>query len=171
LSSAYAGQLAEEGFLLQRLQRIPNRRSAVAYSLIRRWQAAGRDHASLPDSVWRLLGQPKELSLVHKPRLPLDSVRVADAGRICLRFRNLLAVTYEKVRPDPELHSPGAITGSPLPHHQKSLLRMRPSPNAELAPNGGPVVPLALVAEGYWIFEKMAEPLPLDYFPPEAPGR
>ncbi|OGX92195.1 hypothetical protein BEN49_16965 [Hymenobacter coccineus] len=167
LRSAYAGQLAEEGFLLQRLQRRPNRRRAATDSLVRRWQAAGRNHGSLPDSVWRLLGQSKVLSLVYKPRLPLDSVRTATAGRVWLRFRDLLAVTYENARPDPNFHAPGAITGHPLPSHQESILQLRPPPAVELAPNAVPVAPLSLVTEGYWSFEKMAELLPLDYFPPE----
>ncbi|AMJ64825.1 hypothetical protein AXW84_04820 [Hymenobacter sp. PAMC 26628] len=170
LRSAYAGRLAEEGFLLQRLSRRPNRRRAAADSLVRRWQAAGRNHGSLPDSVWRLLTQPKEFTLVYEDRLPLDSVRTAAAGRVWLRFRDLLAVTYENARPDPGFHAPGAITGHPLPGRQESILQLRPPPAAELAPNAVPVAPLSLVTEGYWSFEKMAELLPLDYFPPESPG-
>ncbi len=172
LRSAYVGDVVQQGFRLQRLQRLPNRRWAAADSLVRARQASGEilNQNSLPPSVWQHLAEPHVVSILYKPYLPPDSVRRAEAsGRVWLRFRDLLAVTYEGERPDANFRLPGALSGRPLPRYQESVLHLQPPPAAQVEPNGVPTQPLALLTEGYWGFEKIGELLPLDYLPPAFP--
>ena len=172
LRSVYVGDVVEQGFRLQRLQRLPNRRWAAADSLVHARQASGQilNQNSLPPSVWQHLAEPHLISILYEPYLPPDSVRRADAaGRVWLRFRDLLAVTYDGERPDANFRLPGVVSGRAGPRYQESVVQLQPPPAAELAPNGVPVLPLALVTEGYWGFEKIGELLPLDYLPPAFP--
>ena len=172
LRSAYVGDVVQQGFRLQRLQRLPNRRWAAADSLVHARQAAGEilNQNSLPPSVWQHLAEPHIISILYTAYLPPDSVRRAEAdGRVWLRFRDLLAVTYDGERPDPNFRLPGAVLGRSLPRYQESVLHLQPPPAAEIEPNGVPAEPLALLTEGYWSFEKIGELLPLDYLPPTFP--
>ncbi len=115
-------------------------------------------------------GRAALVSILYKPYLPPDSVRRADAGgRVWLRFRDLLAVTYDGERPDASFRLPGAVSGRPLPRYQESVLHLLQPPAAEVEPNGVTSQPLALLTEGYWGFEKIGELLPLDYLPPAFP--
>lgn len=172
LRSAFTGEVVQQGFRLQRLQRLPNRRWATADSLVRARQATGEilNQNSLPPSVWQQLSEPHTLSILYKPYLPPDSIRRAEAsGRVWLRFRDLLAVTYEGERPDANYRLPGAASGRALPRYQESVLHLQPPPAAEIEPNGVSTQPLTLLTEGYWGFEKIGELLPLDYLPPTFP--
>ncbi|MGI4865710.1 MAG: carboxypeptidase-like regulatory domain-containing protein [Janthinobacterium lividum] len=165
LRSLYANTVAQEGFRVQKLRRVPNRRRAVADSILRTRQATRKlmDQSSLPDSIWQLLRQPKVLSFLYTPTLPPDSLRQVAGGRVWVRFHDLLAVTYERARPDYNYRQPGVA--STQGRYQESVLHLR-RPAAELDASGAPLVPLALMTEGYWGFQKMGEFLPLDYVPP-----
>jgi hypothetical protein len=167
LRSMYTNTVAEEGFRVQRLRRVPNLRRAVADSLLRTRRAAGLplDQASVPDSIWKLLRQPRTLSFLYTPTLPPDSMRRVANGHVWVRFHDLLAVTYERARPDANYQQSSAASGQPLPRHQESVLHLRQRPEAELEPSGAPLVPLAFITEGYWGFQKIGEFLPLDYVP------
>jgi hypothetical protein len=161
LRSAYTNSVAEAGFEVQRLRRVPNRRRAVADSVRRAWLVTGQlGQASLPDSIWQLLRQPRELQYLYAPLLPPASYRRAAGGRVWLRFPDLLAVTYLHAKPDANYHqlsltlTPGRELASVL-HLQQA--------EAELEASGAPVEPLALLTEGYWGFQQMGDLLPLDY--------
>ena len=174
LRGARTEQLVREGFRLQRLQRMPNRQWAAADSLVRARQKAGAilRQRDLPASTWQHLLEPHVRSILYPAYLPPDSVRHPTAdGRVWLRFRDLLAVTYDEERPDPDYHLPGAVSGQPHPRYQESVVRLLVAEGVELAANGVPARPLALVTEGYWSFEKIGELLPLDYVPPGPLGR
>ncbi|NML67772.1 carboxypeptidase-like regulatory domain-containing protein [Hymenobacter sp. RP-2-7] len=171
LRASYAGQLAEQGFELRRLQRLPNRRWAQADSALRALQATGKlvNQRDLPAETWRHLSEPHTISILYRPLLPLDSVRrVAADGGVQLRFRDLLAVTYAQERPDANYRLPGPGFSQIRPRYQESVLRLQPPLVAEIEPNGVLTQPLAVLTEGYWGFEKMGELLPLDYQPPSA---
>lgn len=173
LRAAYAGQLLPQGFRLQRLQRLPNRRWAVADSTVHARQTAGEQLAlaSLPAATWRHLLEPPTLSVLHPAQLPPDSVcRVDSLGQVRLCFRDFLAVTYGPEPIDPNYRLPGAFSGKRQYLLQESVLRLRQPSGIELAPNGLLARPLDLPAEGYWGFEKIGELLPLDYEPPGPAG-
>lgn len=164
LRSAYANTVSENGFEVQRLRRVPNRRRAMADSIraaLFATRPAGQ--ASLPDSIWQLLKQPREMQYLYTPLLPPASYRRATAGRVWLRFPDLLAITYLRAKPDANFHQ-FSLTLTPG-REQASVLHLNQQPEAELTPAGTPTEPLALLTEGYWGFEQMGDLLPLDYAP------
>jgi len=169
LRSTYTGQLTQQGFRLQRLQRLPNRDWAHADSLLRAQQATGKrvDQRTLSAADWRHLTELHTRTILYPAFLPPDSVRQVDAsGQVWLRCHDLLAITYLGERPDAQFQAPGAVSGQRAPRYQESLVRLTPPPAAQLAANGSLLKPLALVTEGYWSYEKIGELLPLDYVPP-----
>jgi hypothetical protein len=169
LRSTYAGQLTQQGFRLQRLLRLPNRDWARADSMLRAQQAIGKrvDQRTLSVADWRHLTEPHTRTIVYPAFLLPDSVRHVDvSGRVWLRCRDLLAVTYLGERPDAKFQAPGAVSGQRAPRYQESLVRLTSPPATQLAANGGLPQPLALVTEGYWSYEKIGELLPLDYVLP-----
>jgi len=161
LRSAYANTVAEAGFEVQRLRRVPNRRRAVADSVRR--ATPGALLQSLPDSIWQALREPREQSFLYAPLLPPASYRRAAAGRVWLRFSDLLAVTYSRGKPDANYHQL-SLTLTPG-REQASVLHRTQGAEAEIDASGVPVEPLALLTEGYWGFQQMGDLLPLDYQP------
>lgn len=171
LRSVYAGRVAEEGFRVQKLRRVPNARRAAADAALRQRRAQGRT-AALPDSLLRVLREPRILSFLYKPVLPPDSLRRADArtGKAWLRFRDLLAVTFEREAPDPNYRLPGPNFTYTRPKHEESVVHLL-QPEAPVESYGALVPPLAALTEGYWGFEKIGEMLPLDYQPLPTPAK
>jgi hypothetical protein len=170
LRSVYANRVAEEGFRVQKLRRVPNLRRLAADEALRQLH---RQHstAPLPDSLLRALREPREMAYLYKPTLPPDSLRRTEAGsgRVWLRFRDLLAVTYEREAPDLNYRRPGPNFTSVRPRYQESVLHLQ-QPEAEVEAIGALVVPLAVLNEDYWGFEKIGELLPLDYQLPAKPA-
>lgn len=164
LRSAYTNTVAAEGFEVQRLRRVPNRRRAVADSIRQAIFASGqRGQASVPDSIWQLLRQPREYAYLFAPLLPPAGYRQAASGQVWLRFPDLLAVTYLRGRPDANYHQL-SLTLTPG-RELASVLHLRQPAGAELAASGTPIEPLALLVEGYWGFQQLGDLLPLDYAP------
>ncbi|GAB3652417.1 hypothetical protein GCM10027594_27020 [Hymenobacter agri] len=170
LRSVYANRVAEEGFRVQKLRRVPNRRRLAADEVLRQLQ---RQHSTtqLPDSLLKALREPRELAFLYKPVLPPDSMRRTEpgSGRVWLRFRDLLAVTYERETPDLNYRRPGPNFTSVRPRYEESVVHLQ-QPEAEVEAIGVLVVPLAVLNEDYWGFEKIGELLPLDYQPPAKPA-
>ena len=171
LRSVYANRVATEGFRVQKMRRVPNPRRLAADSVLRVRQRQGNT-ALLPDSLLKALREPRVLTFLYKLPLLPDSLRRAETatGRVWLRFRDLLAVTYEREAPDVNYRRPGPDFTSVRPRYQESVVHLQ-QPEAEIGPLGALVVPLAVLNEDYWSFEKIGEMLPLDYQPRRAaPG-
>lgn len=101
----HANQVAEAGFEVQRLRRVPNRRWARADSVRNAWLATGRPkQIRLPDSILRTLQQPRVLNYLYAPRRPPAAYRRAATARVWLRFPDLRAVTYLRAKPDANYH-------------------------------------------------------------------
>ncbi|WP_210518714.1 hypothetical protein [Hymenobacter terricola] len=165
LRSIYTNRVAEEGFRVQKLRRVPNRHRLAADSVLRVRQRQGLT-ANLPDSLLKALRQPRILSFLYKTVLPPDSLRRAEAGtgRVWLRFHDLLAVTYERESPDVNYRLRGPDFIYIRPRYQESVVHLH-QPEAAVESFGALVVPLAVLSEDYWGFEKIGEILPLDYQP------
>lgn len=171
MRSVYANRVATEGFLVQKMRRVPNPHRLAVDSVLRVRRRQGNT-ALLPDSLLKALREPRVLTFLYKPPLPPDSLRRAETatGRVWLRFRDLLAVTYEREAPDVNYRRPGPDFTSVRPSYQESVVHLQ-EPEAEIEPLGALVVPLAVLTEDYWSFEKIGEMLPLDYQPRRAaPG-
>ena len=169
LRSLRAGRLTEEGFVANRLRRVPNPRWVRADSLLRlERQRHALEQWRPPDSLLRELRQPPQYAYLYTRPLPADSLRRPGpgAGQVRLRFRDLVQVTYLREKPDPAYTLPAGLGQPPLrPEQQVSVLHLL-LPAVEIVPSGQLLDPLAVYTEGYWGFEKIGELLPVDYEPP-----
>ncbi|MBG8555612.1 carboxypeptidase-like regulatory domain-containing protein [Hymenobacter guriensis] len=175
LRSAYAGKVAEAGFRVQRLRRLPHPAWPRADSLLKLLRSMppevwNRNSAVFSDSAQRLSKVPRQVEYLFTEPLPAAAYRQELPGGVFLRFADLLQVTFAAEPADPAYVAYTARQrrpGQPLPAGlsvQSSVLHLQ-SPTVELQPNGTPTDPLALLTEDYWGFEKMGEFLPLDYQP------
>lgn len=170
LRSLRADQLTEQGFVANRLRRVPNPRWVRADSLLR---LERRRHAgevwTPPDSLLRGVREPPQLAYLYTRPLPADSLRrPGPEGRPVLRFRDLAQITYLREKPDPAYLLPTRLGQPPQrPEQQVSVLHLL-RPAVEITPTGQLLDPLAVYTEGYWGFEKIGELLPVDYEPTTA---
>ena len=167
LRSLRAGQLNEQGFVANRLRRVPNPRWVRADSLLRlerRLHAGQVWHPA--DSLLRQVQEAPRLNYLYTRPLPADSLRRPGPGgqAVQLRFRDLAQITYLRELPDPAYTLPTRLGQPPVrPEQQVSVLHLlRP---ADIMPTGQLSDPLAVYTEGYWGFEKIGELLPVDYEP------
>lgn len=174
LLSVHTGQVTAEGFLVQKVRVVPNpgfpRADSLAQALRKARRYAPFSQAD-QDSLARWTKVPQAFSLLYTAPRPLDSLRRVqpDSGRVWLRFRDYLQVTYLQEAPDPAYPSARPISAQAAaalpPKGQISTLILL-KPEIEILKNGQLQDPLAVFTDGYWGFEKMGEFLPLDYTPP-----
>ncbi|GAB3837861.1 hypothetical protein GCM10028821_38680 [Hymenobacter jeollabukensis] len=171
LRGVRSGQLADAGFVVNRLRRVPNRRWARADSLLRLERQRHAHEVWHPaDSLLRQLREPPQYAYLYTRPLPADSLRrLGPGGRaVQLHFRDLAQVTYQREKPDPAYTLPHRLgEPPPRPEQQISVLHLL-RPAVEITPTGQLLDPLAVYTEGYWSFEKIGELLPVDYEPPAA---
>lgn len=183
LRSVYDNGVAEAGFRVQRLRRVPNPARARADSLLILMRAQALSLRALDpdrfdDSLARLVRVPRQLEYLFSAPLatPEFSQRPPGAPEVLLQFSDLLLVYYDREPADPAyvaFTARNATPGQTLPaglDKQVSVLHLQ-QPQVPLQANGQPSNPLALYTEGYWGFEKMGEFLPVDYLPPAQPLR
>jgi hypothetical protein len=168
LHSIYTSRVVPEGFLVQKMRIVPNPKFPRADSLAKALRLARRNSIFSPadqDSLARWVKVPRAFSMLYTAPRPLDSLRRVqlDSGRVWLRFRDYLQVTYLQEAPDPAYHTARPISAA-APKGQTSTLVLL-QPEIEIQKNGQLVVPLGVFTDGYWGFEKMGEFLPLDYAP------
>ncbi|TGE10436.1 carboxypeptidase-like regulatory domain-containing protein [Hymenobacter fodinae] len=172
LHSIYTSQVVPAGFLVQKMRIVPNPKFPRADSLAKALRLARRNSVFSPadqDSLARWVKVPRAFSMLYTAPRPLDSLRRVqpDSGRVWLRFRDYLQVTYQKEAPDPSYSTPrpvSAAAAAVLPKGQLSTLVLL-KPEIEIQKNGQLTDPLGVFTDGYWGFEKMGEFLPLDYAP------
>ncbi|RSK46974.1 carboxypeptidase-like regulatory domain-containing protein [Hymenobacter rigui] len=177
LRSVQTDNVVDQGFLVQRLRRVPNParpRTDSLLALLRAQAATLRplNTRQFDDSLNQLIKVPRQLTYLFTQPLPTSQYRaVLPTGAVALQFPDLLQVTFNREPADPAYvayTARNASFGQPLPaglSKQVSVLHLQ-EPRVELQPNGAPLNPLGLLTEGYWGFEKMGEFLPLDYVPP-----
>jgi hypothetical protein len=172
LHSIYTSQVVPEGFLVQKMRIVPNPKFPRADSLAHALRLARRNSvfsSADQDSLARWMKVPRAFSMLYTAPRPLDSLRRVqpDSGRVWLRFRDYLQVTYQKEAPDPAYAAPrpiNTVAAAGLPKGQLSTLVLL-KPEIEIQKNGQLTEPLGVFTDGYWGFEKMGEFLPLDYAP------
>ncbi|SNC74750.1 CarboxypepD_reg-like domain-containing protein [Hymenobacter gelipurpurascens] len=174
LHSVYTGQVTPEGFLVQKMRVVPNPRFPRADSLAQALRKARHNapfSAADQDSLARWNKVPRAFSMLYTAPRPLDSLRRAqpDSGRVWLRFRDYLQVTYLRESPDvayPASKPISAQAAAALPPTGQISTLILLNQEVEIQKNGQLYNPLAVFMDGYWGFEKMGEFLPLDYMPP-----
>ena len=178
LKSVHDSRVADEGFLVQKLRLVPNPRFARADSL-RRHLLRTRNpilfSGAENDSLARWSREPRGFSMLYTTPRPLDSLRrlAADGGRVFLKFRDYLQVSYLREAPDPFYQLPRSLPGAAartVPADRQVSRLVLLAPENEILPNGQLQNPLAVFTDEYWGFEKMGEFLPVNYLPPAPAG-
>lgn len=177
MRSLYANNLAEQGFEVRRLQKIPNLekqrvRKLYLFSQPVRPQEGivviGPSKAQSPDSsayYQRILRQPDELDQYGYHLLTADSlIAKEEDGFKLLYFPDYLLVTYKK-----EMEDPAYLRWQSLgrgPAFQQSTLFLREQEPVWVERNGNYYNPRDMYFYGYWSWsDKIGDSLPLDYEP------
>jgi hypothetical protein len=173
MRSVYRNKIAEEGFEIYPLQKIPNRekiRVKAAYEKNQRRTESSTGTVTVTtinkdsaDYYDRILRQDDNIDVVQKNAVTGDSVAyAADSATAVLDFRNYLLVIY-KNKIAPVEYRQLFPKNSTAMMSQLVLINQRP---VEIEANGIYYDPADLVSFGYWSWsEKVATMLPFDYQP------
>lgn len=173
MRSVYRNKIAEEGFEVRSLQKIPNEekqrvkaaRSGNMHSVkpvngTVTITAINKDTADYYDQILR---QDDYKDVIGKDLLPGDSIAYAiDATTAGLEFKNYLLIIY-KNKIAPVEYRQQFPKSSAAMMSQIVLINEKP---IEIQANGSYYDPVDLMSTGYWAWsEKIATMLPLDYVP------
>jgi len=173
MRAVYRNKIAEEGFEVRSLQKIPNtekQRVRAAYSTnMHSVKSAGgavtittinKDTADYYD---RVLRQEDYKDVIGRNLLTGDSIAYAvDSVTAALDFKNYLLVIYKNKVVPPEYRQQFP-KGSAAMMSQIVLINQQP---IDIQGNGSYFNPVDLMSSGYWAWsEKIAMMLPYDYVP------
>lgn len=175
MRAVYRNKIAEEGFEINPLQKIPNaekQRVKAAYSTNTRTvksdggrtiiSSINQDTANYYSKVMQ---QSDYIDVVQKIPLTGDSIAYAiDSTTAGLDFKNYLLIIYKKkFVPKEYLQQVPEASGTMM--SQITLINNKP---IEIQANGSYFNPVDLLGLGYWTWsEKIATLLPFDYVPPK----
>ncbi len=170
----YTNKLAQNGYELRRLEKIPNtekmRIMALYKFFINPGQSQQQYEQSLPKDTLayykRILDQPAEMRILHNELLVADSIAYAeDSVTAAFAFNNYLYVTYKNKKEPPEYLQQTLAQGSPggFVASQVTLQGNKP---VYVLYNGVYYEPQDMFTMGYWAWsEKISSLLPFDYWP------
>jgi len=170
----YVNKLAESGYEIRRLEKIPNTEKKRIQALYMYY--VNPDHseeefeANLPVDTLkyykRILDQPDERQILHTELLRGDSVAYAqDSVTAVFSFTNYLMITYKNKKVPIEYVNQALPPADPHDFltSQVTLLNGRP---IYVLYNGTYYEPLDMLLLGYWGWsEKIGSMLPFDYWP------
>ncbi len=176
--SLYAGTSKEDGYVIYKLVKIPNTQrpaDSIIHREIRRLSQNRtqvlRKGFAVSDSLryWTQVREmPKEISTLNRGEILLDTLVHRQYQHLrTMSFKDQLYVIYTKERETTEYtNMAGHSVSRPLdiPNYQISIINMLQSP-IHFYENGGIYEPKALLYEGYWAYEKIADMVPMDYLP------
>lgn len=121
-------------------------------------------------SYWiKQKNKPKEISILNRQEVLSDTlVKTYNESIKSINFTDALYVIYKKEREAPSYANRiGQSISRPLdmPDYQISLINLQVAP-VYFYQNGGTYNPRAMLYQGYWSWEKIADSVPLDYLPP-----
>lgn len=173
-----ANSLAQEGFNVRWLQRLPNPHRPAEAEIqrgIKTWRGQGKtivisQNGVKDDSLqyWIQMSRlPKTVEYLYKDPVRYDQILQFDQAeeRFKLQFPDYLNVVYTREKEEPGFLRQSLLAKPRAATFQTSLLYLT-APFALLDRNGAVLDPNTHMVEGYWAWEKMAEMLPLDYQPP-----
>ena len=159
--SLYRNKLAEEGFILQPVDRYVNAERARVKLKLREMALMGlkNDSTAYYDNI---MSQPDSLETIGKP-IPADSVAFAAKNTIAgFYFENLLLVSNTKIKMNDGMIKLARTGGANI----YSYLRLLSNEPIYILQDGSYYDPSNLLTENYWaISEKIARMLPFDYEP------
>jgi hypothetical protein len=178
--SLYKGNSQEEGFLINRMIKVPNPYrypDSIIYkklSILRTMAKPNaitknpppRDTAQI--AFWRKQeAMPKYIDQLDRRQiLPEDLVYTYDKNLKQLDATGALAVIYTKERESLAYSKTGFWIFRPLdlPDYEVSVANLAHS-HIRFYENGGVYDPRAMLYEGFWAYEKVGDMVPMDYVP------
>jgi hypothetical protein len=167
MRTVYRNALAEQGFEVRKLQKIPNvekQRVKEVYASRKTASTTNIKTSTAYDSTDyynRILKGPDVFDVIGKTLLPGDSIAGAlDAVTAELAFDNYLLVIYTKKLAAPEYRRLYPDAGTAM----ASQITLPNNTTIEIQANGSYYNPTDLLQLGYWSWsEKMATMLPYDF--------
>jgi hypothetical protein len=178
-SSLYHNRVKEEGFQIKKIAKIPNKNrppdeviNANISRLSRTYYGDSKLNGAFTDSLryWRnMRTEPATLSVLNRAEVLVDTlVKQLFSNVKSIAYNDALYVIYTNERETVEYTNlSGHSVNRPLdvPNYQISVVHQLLSP-ASFYENGGIFDPRALLYEGFWAYEKVADMVPVDYLPP-----
>ena len=177
--SLYHNRVQEEGFQIKKIAKIPNKDrlpdeiiDANIARLSRTYYGESRLNGSFTDSLtyWRhMRSEPATLSVLNRAEVLVDTlVKQLFTNVKSIAYNDALYVIYTNERETVQYTNlSGHSVNRPLdmPNYQISVVHQLLAP-ASFYENGGIFDPRALLYEGFWAYEKVADMVPMDYLPP-----
>ena len=175
MRSVYRNTLAEEGFEVRRLKKIPNTEKQRVREMIRQQAdnaaiadnkiAVGGSRNDSSDYYNDVLSQPDSRDLIGRDVLPGDSIAFAiDSVTAGLQFPHFLYIHYKNGKAPSEYKRRFPGGGDAM----ISQFFLQDDATIAIQANGMYYNPVDLITSGYWGWrEKMATMLPFDYKPKE----
>lgn len=177
-ASLYNNRSREEGFQIKKIAKIPNNArlsddviNANIERLSRTYYGDSKLNGVFTDSLryWRhMRSEPATLSVLNKAEVSVDTlVKQLYKNVKSIAYSDALYVIYTNERETVEFTNlSGHSVNRPLdiPNYQISIVYQLLSP-ASFYENGGIFDPRALLYEGFWAYEKVADMVPMDYIP------
>jgi hypothetical protein len=167
MRSLYRNTLAEEGFELRKLIKIPNTEKQRVKSLVRPVAQVGSkmiiSNSDSSDYYSRILAQPDFTEYLDNKLLPADSIAFAYEQTIAgLHFSDYLWVKYKNKKAPSAYQKQYPDEGDVI----VSTLKLLNNEAIQIQSNGYYYDPRQILSSGYWGWsEKMATMLPFNYKP------
>ena len=177
--SLYANQTSEEGFIINKLIKIPNpmrKPDSLINANIKRLTTAGQLGAprtfkldgSDSLSYWiKQRNEPKLVNTINRADVKVDTlVKPFNENLKNITYKDALYIIYKNELETEDFKNSGHWQSRPLdvPNYQISTVHLLSSP-AQIFANGGTLNPKSFLYEGYWGYEKIADLVPMDYVP------
>lgn len=178
-TSLYHNRIKEEGFQIKKIASIPNKNrlpdeviNANISRLSRTYYGDSKLNGMFTDSLryWRnMRTEPASLSVLNRAEVLVDTLVKNIFNEVkSVAYSDALYVIYTNERETVEYtNMSGHSVNRPLdiPNYQISVVHQLLSP-ASFYENGGIADPRALLYEGFWAYEKVADMVPMDYISP-----
>jgi hypothetical protein len=177
--SLYANKTTEEGFVINKLIKVPNpfrKPDSLINANIKKFTTdaqLGRPRTFSiggSDSLtyWiKQRNEPKLVNTINRGDVKVDTlVKPFNENLKNVSYKDALYIMYKNERETDEFKNSGHWQSRPLdvPNYQISTVHLLTSP-AQIFANGGIFDPKSFLYEGYWGYEKIADLVPMDYVP------
>lgn len=174
--SLYQNKLAEEGFVVNKLIKIPNpmrKSDSLINANIKRLTAAQMGankviafNGSDSLSYWfKQRNEPKVVNTINRGEVKADTLlKIYNQDLKKMNYTDALYVIYKNETETEAYRNSGHWQSRPLdmPNYQISVIHLLQAPTLVYA-NGGIFDPKSLLYEGYMAYEKVADLMPMDY--------
>jgi hypothetical protein len=177
--SLYANKTTEEGFIINKLIKIPNpfrKPDSLINANIKKLTTPGKIGAprtfkiggSDSLSYWiKQRNEPKLVNTINRADVKVDTlVKPYNENLKKVTYKDALYIMYKNELETDVFKNSGHWQSRPLdvPNYQISTVHLL-NPPAQIFANGGILDPKSFLFEGYWAYEKIADLVPMDYIP------